>query len=315
MTRADVGDVTRSGSPAPPADAPLFARIRPVDDAVVQVVVTLIAVDVGAALRYRVQLVDPRLGARLTWKYMQRREPMTTRIVEKLVRPGDYAIDIGANWGLFTWAFARQAGRSGRVQAIEPNVEHRRSLERITSRLEGGTVHIVALSDHTGDDELLIPMIGGRRDPYQARLGGRAPGTETPCQRVAVRVCTLDGLAEPRLRPSFVKCDVEGHELGVIRGAARTLGEFTPALLIEIEQRFHESSIQQVFAEIGALGYTGYAVHSDGLGPLDRFDVERDQLAHLGSSHVDSGAYINDFLFVPRDTDVTELFAGDHRSD
>jgi hypothetical protein len=44
------------------------------------------------------------------------------------------------------------------------------------------------------------------------------------------------------------------------------------------------------------------------LAPLEEFDVERDQIALLGDDPVVGGMpsdYVNDFLFVTPDTDVT----------
>ena len=47
---------------------------------------------------------------------------------------------------------------------------------------------------------------------------------------------------------NLVKCDVEGHELEVFKGAENTLNKFHPHLIFECEQRHHiNDSIQDVF--------------------------------------------------------------------
>ncbi len=101
---------------------------------------------------------------------------------------------------------------------------------------------------------------------------------------------------------SFIKCDVEGHELAVLRGAAQTL-KSGPPLLIEVEQRHHDTPLEEVFGHLLDLGEV-YAVFPGGLRPLSAFDVQRDQTAHLlaKSSSTDSEppAYIKDFLVLPR---------------
>lgn len=48
-------------------------------------------------------------------------------------------------------------------------------------------------------------------------------GTEDPGKRLEVPVATLDRILGPGKRVGVCKLDVEGHELNVLRGAARTL--------------------------------------------------------------------------------------------
>jgi hypothetical protein len=128
-----------------------------------------------------------------------------------------------------------------------------------------------------------------------------------------VKVTTLDReLLAERSRISFVKCDVEGHELAVVRGAERTLREALPTLLIEIEQRHSEVGVEATFEHLLGLGYIGWAIGSDGLNPLDQFDVERDQLAFLSGFELRDmpTGYIHDFLFAPPGLDVEQRLRG-----
>jgi len=101
----------------------------------------------------------------------------------------------------------------------------------------------------------------------------------------------------------LVKCDVEGHELEVLRGGERTLRRGRPALVLEIEERHRpDGGVAEVFDYLRSIGYEGRAARHDGLVPLDRFDVERDQLAHLRAgetiAHDMPRDYVNTFLFV-----------------
>jgi hypothetical protein len=132
---------------------------------------------------------------------------------------------------------------------------------------------------------------------------------------VRVPLEPLDRLLSQDLsRLTFVKCDVEGHELAVLRGAERILREAHPALLVEIEQRHQGdgAGIERTFDHVLARGYVGYAVRERGLRPLGEFDVQRDQLAWVRPEFEPHGmpdGYVHDFLFVRPGTDVTALLA------
>src|SRR5262249_17858054 len=124
--------------------------------------------------------------------------------------------------------------------------------------------------------------------------------------RRTVRLAPLDELLPPPSRVTFIKCDVEGHEAAVLRGATSTLKRWHPALFIELEQRHQADGgdIGDTVAQLLALDYAGYAVHPGALRPLEEFDLQRDQLDYLQREFMPYAmppGYVHDFLFVPRD--------------
>jgi len=55
------------------------------------------------------------------------------------------------------------------------------------------------------------------------------------CRQVEVPVRPLDSVLEKTIGwLTFVKCDVNYHELACLRGAAETIGRWKPALLFEV---------------------------------------------------------------------------------
>jgi FkbM family methyltransferase len=265
---------------------------------------------VGAAIRIAGEM-DAGLGARLEGFQLHRRGDLAFRVLRALIRPGDTVIDVGANLGVYTFELSRLVGPRGRVHAIEPDPPSIARLEGLRHRLPNITVHPVALSDGRGTATLNVPVVRGRRVSTLASL--TVPPWHDGLEHVAVTVDLepLDAVvpAEGRLA-SFVKIDVEGHELAVLRGAAATLRAL-PAMLIEIEQRHQRTDIRATFEHVRAMGYIGYALGSQALLPLDEFDVARDQLAFLAADRAQSRAmpavYIHDFLFVRPGTDVRSL--------
>jgi FkbM family methyltransferase len=251
------------------------------------------------AAQRRLREVAPAPAAELTWRAKRARRDRELRLVERLAPRGGVALDVGANWGLFAHRLARLVGPSGHVHAFEPNPAHRGTLTALARRHPNLTVHLKGVSDRAGRAELSVPVRDGR--PITA-LGSFAPPAGVPAERVRVDLTTLDAELDPFLPVGLIKCDVEGHELPVLRGAERTLGRRRPPLLLEIEARHPAADPQATFAFLQELGYSGWCLRREGLAPLSGFDLERDQLAFLGDPSLDAydmpEDYVNDFLFL-----------------
>jgi FkbM family methyltransferase len=258
---------------------------------------------------------SPRARARLSWR-LDTAHRFVRDILATLVHPGDVVLDVGASWGMFTYRLAHQVGPGGRVVAFEPNPLVLPSLEAIAAGCPGVVIHPVALSDAPGSASLHVPTLrrpvaSPRAIHPMASLSVPSNRTEAAHETVEVEVQRLDdALGADAERPiSFVKCDVEGHELAVLRGADAVLAS-RPAILIEVEQRHQDTPIEEVFEHLAERGYDGYILRDGGLRPISEFDVGRDQLAFLKPHAIFSAApagYLHNFLFVAAGTDVSSL--------
>lgn len=165
-----------------------------------------------------------------------RADPLLLRLAGELVAPGATVWDIGANVGLFTFAAAFLAGRSGEVVAVEPDdwlagLLRRSAAEQAPDR---APVHVLAAaaSDRNGISELCIAR-RGRAASHLAEVPGSSQAGGTREAR-PVRTVTLDGLLDTFKPPTLVKIDVEGAELGCLRGATVLLAEVRPRILCEV---------------------------------------------------------------------------------
>lgn len=259
--------------------------------------------------------VSPPLGARLNWLRLQRAGDTATRVVDTLVRPGAVAVDIGANWGLYAWRLAQLVGPGGHVYAFEPDPTAAKSVRQISRGRQNLTFYRMALSDHAGEATLHIPVYRGERISALASLAPAGPHSGLTEQSVTVKMQPLDAVLPPAGPPvRFIKCDVEGHELAVLRGAEAILRRSQPSLLVEIEQRNQHGGarVDETFHYLAGLGYAGYALRDDGIVPLAQFDLQRDQLAYVSEEfvpHEMPHGYVNDFLFVQPASDVRRLLA------
>ena len=138
-------------------------------------------------------------------------------VMKRIIRGGDVVYDIGANFGIFSLLMSDLVGANGRVLAFEPNPEILKNLELTLSKKTNVKLFPVALSDQEGEATLFVPedltMASLGNWTAEAKFGGEIH--QTTCQMI-----TLDNLVktENLPLPAFVKCDVEGAELSVLRG-------------------------------------------------------------------------------------------------
>jgi FkbM family methyltransferase len=208
---------------------------------------------------------------------------------------GDVAVDVGANKGAYLYWLRRAVGPTGRVFAYEPQQKLARYLQSICAGMHWQNVQVraCALSDSAGARVLHIP---GSGDSPGASLG-EAVMASAECRDERVETDTLDHQLADAGRVALLKVDVEGHELEVLRGAARTLARYAPLLLFECEARHLTShSMQDVFQFLTGAGYSGEFFSPLGLTPIDRFDPAVHQRRTPGNFWEAPG-YCNNFIF------------------
>ncbi len=162
----------------------------------------------------------------------------------------------------------------------------------------------VAVSDDSGAAQLLVPQHHNRQVTAQGSLAHGFDGQDVQVRQIEVPLVRLDDVLGG-VDVDFVKVDVEGHEMSVLRGGAEMFRRCRPALLIEIEQRHLSVPIDDVFGEIEGLGYRLFYVTESALRPIAEFDVARDQMDFVsgpgaGEFHPFAmpAGYVHDFVAV-----------------
>ncbi len=74
----------------------------------------------------------------------------------------------------------------------------------------------------------------------------------------------------------FIKIDVEGHELAVLRGAEGLLRACHPALLIEASDEHRPGALESIRAFLEPLGYRGYVAENGRMRPVEPSDASLD---------------------------------------
>lgn len=238
------------------------------------------------SLRLPVRFFYYKLNGRLESELIQ---------IKKLVGNGRRAIDVGANYGFYSYVLSKLFNN---VEAFEPQKSCFEVIEAYSqSHQKNINAYNVALANFNGTLDLYTPIVKG--EVYTGLASFVKP--EEKHVHNTVPVCKLDDYQFTDV--DFIKIDVEGFESEVIKGAEETIRREKPLILIEIEQRhLKEKPIELVFEQIIYLGYQGSFLKSEQLFPLSHFSYEKhqkpfeDDLLHY---KYDLRNYVNNFLFKP----------------
>lgn len=186
------------------------------------------------------------------------------KFVRLLLKPNQKAIDIGANYGLFTLSMAKIVGPGGSVWAFEPASSTAAFLNE--SLAINGFSNVVldqrALSEHAGTAQLSLNDNSELNE--LVRDGATAGTSET------VTLISLDDAMQEYgwSNIDFVKIDAEGEEAAIIRGGRNFFQTKSPLVQYEVKagNALHLELVQ-AFADIG---YASYRL-VPGLGTLVPF--------------------------------------------
>jgi FkbM family methyltransferase len=179
--------------------------------------------------------VDP--GTLIGWNvhFFGSYEPEVRAEIKRRLRPGDTGVDVGANVGWHALLMATLVGPAGRVFAFEPNDSTRARLDAAirANHLEQVVVDPRAVAGRSGAGTFDAPPAGAFWDGTGRLTRDAAGGRVVEC-------VTLDAfVADQGIdRLAFVKIDVEGWELSVLRGAAHTLNTLGPAVVFEYDPAY-----------------------------------------------------------------------------
>jgi FkbM family methyltransferase len=196
-------------------------------------------------------------------------------VIARLVPKDGVVLDVGAHAGQFTKLFARGAP-AGRVYAFEPGSYARSILRTVVWLHHLGNVEIVplALGATSGLARLQVPVkASGSYGFGLSHLGTPADRWPAVAQEL-VALATLDAVAAAFAfdRVDFIKADIEGWEMALLRGAEETLRRFRPCLLIELSQPHLARAgdrLGDAFTFMDKLGYAAFELTPVGeLAPL-----------------------------------------------
>jgi FkbM family methyltransferase len=180
--------------------------------------------------------------------------------IRPYLKPGSIAIDVGAHIGNFTVPMARALGPTGAVISFEPFPVVFDCLEanvRKAANEEIDFARVVRIQKAVGVTNGKTKLYCNPSNIAGASLLGNLFGDENG---IPVEVVTLDSLPLDK-HVSFIKIDVEGGELDVLKGAEKLLLKQHPALFIETQpSAFVAAGISEedFFNYLRQLGYKNF---------------------------------------------------------
>jgi FkbM family methyltransferase len=232
-----------------------------------------------------------KLLVRLVSLAYRRYEPEIRRLDDVCGRGGTM-IDIGGWYGPWT---RRLRHRAGQVVVIEPTPLHGVLRRTLPPSVE---VIAAAASDRCGEAELWVPP---------ADTGTRGVSSlhrrDIHGESITVPLVRVDDLGLSQV--TFIKIDVDGHEVPVLRGAETVIKQDQPRLLVEVEQRIQP--VGDVISLMRGYGYRGWVLPARDWVPVERFPLAAHQArtAHVSERGLlartlwPSPRYVNSVLFLP----------------
>ena len=160
--------------------------------------------------------------------------------------PGTEILDIGANIGYNALMFSDY----GPVYAFEP-IFHKIVKLNIENNKLKHVIHSVPIALSDKSEVVSMYMANSVKNTGLRNYGGTSiytdEGTDYSTE-TKVDCHRLDDIYKGRV--SFIKIDVEGHELQVLEGARDTIKRDLPTILIEIHE-YDESKVPSLLKELG----------------------------------------------------------------
>lgn len=198
-------------------------------------------------------------------------EKIEIEFILKLVKNCHCILDIGANVGWYSINISKE-NKNAEIFAFEPIPQ---TFKYLSENIEKNNVTNIKIFNYGfSDEEKYLNFYHYPEGPGNSssrNLSGREDINKIVC-----KVRKLDDfVAEKKLNLDFIKCDVEGAELFVLKGGIKTLKTDKPIIFIELLRKwakffeYHPNDIIELLKE---LGYRCFTIKEDYLVEFYQMD-------------------------------------------
>ena len=194
-------------------------------------------------------------------------EPNETRVMDLLAYDSNQILDIGANIGYHSIRFAKKFKQSV-VYSFEPMptsyyyLKKNIDLNQFKSKIN---TYKIGLSDKNGVVDFFIPLKNG------TNASMLNVSNKKNSKKIKSKIIKLDDWCKARgIKPNFIKCDVEGAELLVFRGAEKIIKLYNPKIFTELLRKWSKPYGYHPNDMINFLGNLDYVCYGIGKSRIKR---------------------------------------------
>lgn len=209
----------------------------------------------------------------------------------RLIKPNHTVFDIGANIGWYSMVFCKCLDGL-HVCSFEPMPK---TFEYLSRNIELNDIHTIeSFNFGFSNEQRDMIFYYDREDSVNSSMANLVEKEQI--QRVICKVTTIDLFVETENKKvDFIKCDVEGAELFVFLGGARTLKRYKPIVFSEMLRKWSakfDYHPNEIIAFMKELGYRCFTIAGGTL--LEFFEM-------------DDGTRETNFVFLHKENHAIEI--------
>lgn len=184
---------------------------------------------------------------------------LTKKIIEIAVKPDSICIDIGCHKGEILSLILKQAPKGGHY-AFEPIPQFYEYLKAKYGKKNH--VFSFALSDKIGETTFQYVK---NAPAYSGMLKRRYEINNPIIEEITVKTITLDEILGYNQKIDFIKIDVEGAELNVLKGARKVIANSKPLVIFEFGKgasEYYNTTAKDIFQYFDELNMNIYTLNA-----------------------------------------------------
>ena len=215
--------------------------------------------------KYKFQTIDNDEGISTELQIYQSHEPLTTHLMIKELKQDMFCLDLGSNIGYYAVIESNIVGESGKIFAIEPT---KYAFEKMKKNFDlnqefAKNIYPEQIFLSTLNKKLPLGVYSSWNLDLNSEQHSKHKGIKK--ETIDSKIYTLDEFTDLKniKDVDFIKLDVDGFELDVIKGGSKYLKMFKPPIFMELAPYLYNEfgySIDELINNLRSLNYEFYDI-------------------------------------------------------